>query len=360
MSKPQPRSGQRALQERCALRIIGQLALRQLELFRRLAVVALVLGATLAATAAPAAAHAGGLTATDSRGSVVSISPATPGLEIVAIEDGARLRLRNGTTGPITVSAGGGAATPAVIAAGDDLTWIDERATPDGRRVAAGRTVEWTIPLDANGIPVTVTGVLTGENPPLAPLWWVASALTGVVLILLARRLRRADLLLAAAGTIAAAASITHVAGSTLAVESAPLAGTFLSAAGVNLLAWPLLIGGAITAIRGRAAGVLAVCAGAALTAVFVLPDVTSFHRPVLPFAGPALLERILVVLALGLGAGVAIAGAGVLRGLAHKAANDGAANDGAATDPAATDPAADDMTADDMTADDRAADGSR
>jgi hypothetical protein len=76
-----------------------------------------------------------------------------------------------------------------------------------------------------------------------------------------------------------------------------------------------------VAVLRGRAAGVLAVCAGAALTAIFVLPDVTSFHRAVLPFAGPAVLERVLVVLALGAGAGVAIAGGAVLRTLARKAA---------------------------------------
>ncbi|MEV0902016.1 hypothetical protein [Actinoplanes sp. NPDC049802] len=288
--------------------------------FGRLVLVLLAVAGTVAATASPAAAHAGGLTATDSRSQVVAVTPALPGLEVTAIEDGARLRLRNGTTGPVTIPAGGGAATPATVAPGAEHTWIDDRATPDGRTVAAGETVPWTIVLDANGTPVTVDGVLTGETRPAAALWWAAAGLTGIALVLLARRLRRADLLLAGAGTVATLASIVHVTGSTLAVESAPIAGTFLSAAGINLLAWPLIIGGTVTALRGRAAGILAVCGGAALTAVFVLPDVTSFHRPVLPFAGPADLERILVVLALGLGAGVAVAGAGVLRDLAHKA----------------------------------------
>ncbi|MFD1371967.1 hypothetical protein [Actinoplanes sichuanensis] len=287
---------------------------------RMLSVLVTVAG-LLAVTGGPAAAHAGGLTATDARGRVVSVTPAVPGLEITAIEAGARLRLRNGTSGPVTIKPGGGTATPALIPPGGELTWIDERATPDGRTVAAGETVQWTIPLDAAGTEVTVTGALVGEQRPAAALWWLAAALTATAIILAARRTRRADLLLAAAGTIAAISSIAHVIGSTLAVESAPLAGTFLSAAGINLLAWPLIIGGAVTAFRGRPAGILAVCAGAALTAVFVLPDVTSFHRPVLPFEGPAILERILVFLALGLGAGVAVAGAGVLRDLAQKAA---------------------------------------
>ncbi|PWK48902.1 hypothetical protein [Actinoplanes xinjiangensis] len=283
----------------------------------------LAVAGVLAVTGGPAAAHAGGLTATDARGRVVSVLPAVPGLEITAIEDGARLRLRNGTTGPVTINPGGGTATPATIPPGAELTWIDTRSTPDGRSVAAGKTVSWTIPLDAAGTTVVVTGTLVGERRPAAPLWWLAAALTATATVLLSRRTRRADLLLATAGAVAATASIAHVIGSTLAVESAPPAGTFLSAAGINLLAWPLIIGGAVTTFRGRPAGVLAVCGGAALTAVFVLPDVTSFHRAVLPFEGPAVIERILVALALGLGAGVAVAGARVLGDLARKAAGD-------------------------------------
>ncbi|WP_229071204.1 hypothetical protein [Actinoplanes sp. DH11] len=292
---------------------------------------------TLLLTPMPARAHAGGLTATDARGRVVAVTPAVPGLSVVAIEDGARLRLRNGTTAPITVTAGGGPATPAVVAPGETLTWIDTRATPDGRRVAAGRSVPFTVPLTIGSSPVpgtgaspvpvagsssvVVSGVLTGAAPPVAVLWWAAAVLACAAVIVAARRLARGDVLLCVAGLIAAAASAAHVAGSTLAVESAPLAGTFLSAAGINLLAWPLIVGGAVTALRGRPAGVLAVCGGAALTAVFVLPDVTSFHRAVLPFAGPGTVERALVALALGLGAGVAVTGAGVLRTLARQPA---------------------------------------
>ncbi|GLY06475.1 MULTISPECIES: hypothetical protein [Actinoplanes] len=290
----------------------------------------LAVAAGLISAGGPAAAHAGGLTATDAQGTVVSVSPAVPGLTVEAIENGARLRLHNATATPVTVSPGGGTATPAVAAPGTTLTWMDTRCTPDGRSVAPGAVVPWTITLTAGGTPVTVTGVLTGGRPPLSPLWWAAVLAVAAAVVLLARRSRaatgsarrlakRGDLLLAACGTVAAVASIGHVAGSTLAVESAPMAGTFLSAAGINLLAWPLILGGAWTTLRGRAAGVLAVCAGAALTAVFVLPDVTAFHRAVLPFAGAANVERALVVVALGLGTGVAVAGAGVLRDLAAR-----------------------------------------
>lgn len=283
-------------------------------------VVLLVSTGLLLTGPSPATAHAGGLTATDARSRVVAVSPAVPGLTVTAIEDGARLRLRNATASPVAVPAGGGAATPAVVAPGAELTWTDTRSSPDGRQVGPGRTEAWSIMLDVGGRQVSVTGELTGETPPAALPWWAAVLVAAVAVPLVSRRVRRPDLVLTAAGLTAMAASVVHVIGSTLAVESAPWLTTFLSACGINLLTWPLIIGGAAAVLRGRPAGVLAVCAGAALTAVFVLPDVTSLHRAVLPFAGPPVVERLLVVLTLGVGVGVAVAGASALRTLAQRA----------------------------------------
>ena len=291
-----------------------------MRLLRRWGLPLLVSAGLLLAGASPAAAHAGGLTATDARGSVLAVTPAVPGLTVTAIEDGARLRLRNGTSSPVAVPAGGGAATPAVVAPGGERTWIDARSTPDGRTVEAGHRQAWSLVLDVGGVPVTVTGELVGERPPAPLPWWVAVLVTAAAVPWGSRRLRRPDLALTAAGLLAMAASAVHVIGSTLAVESAPPASTFLSACGINLLNWPLIVGGAVAVLRGRPAGVLAICAGAALTAVFVLPDVTSLHRAVLPFAGPPVVERVLVVLTLGAGMGVAVAGASVLRTLAQRA----------------------------------------
>jgi hypothetical protein len=225
----------------------------------------------------------------------------------------------SGTGGDPPSDAGGGPETPAVVAPGDELTWVDARSTPVGRTVAAGRTQAWSLVLDVGGRPVTVTGELVGERPPAPLPWWAAVVVVAGGVPLVARRLRRPDLALTAAGLSAMAASAAHVVGSTLAVESAPPVGTFLSACGINQLNWPLIVGGAVAVLRGRPAGVLAICAGAALTAVFVLPDVTSLHRAVLPFAGPPDVERVLVVLTLGAGVGVAVAGAAVLRTLAGR-----------------------------------------
>ncbi|MET0418809.1 MAG: hypothetical protein ABW022_22570 [Actinoplanes sp.] len=266
--------------------------------------------------ASPAAAHAGGLVATDARSRVVTVIPAVDGLTVSAIEDGARLRIRNHTGRAVGVPGGGGAATPAVVADGRSFTWADSRSTPVGRDSGS-----WELVLDVGGSPVTVAGVIEGSPPPAPLPWWLAVVVVAAAVPLVARSAGRADLLLAALGLVAMGASLTHVIGSTMAVESAPALPTFVSAAGINLLAWPLIAGGAVVTVRGRAAGVLAVCAGAALTAVFVLPDVTSFHRAVLPFAGAAVVERVLVLLALGVGVGVAVAGAPVLRGLAARSA---------------------------------------
>ena len=280
---------------------------------------AIVAGGLLLTGSSAAAAHAGGLTATDSRSRVVDLTPAVPGLTVTAIEGGARLKIRNGTSTSVSVPPDGGTATPAVVASGAEFIWIDNRATPDGRTIAPGSRQPWSLILDVGGTPVAVNGEFVGERPPAPMPWWAAVVVTAVAVPLISRRLRRPDLALTAAGLLAMAASVVHVVGSTLAVESAPLIGTFLSACGINLLNWPLIVGGAMAVLRGRPAGLLAICAGAALTAVFVLPDVTSLHRAVLPFAGPPVVDRILVVLTLGAGLGVAVAGAAALRTLAQR-----------------------------------------
>jgi hypothetical protein len=290
-------------------------------LLARLGVLLPAAGCLILGWQAPAAAHAGGLVATDARGRVVAVTPPVAGLVVTAIEDGAKLRLVNGSGVPVAVPGGGGPATPAVVPPGKSLTWADTRSTPVGRRVAAGSSMAWSFVVDAGGTPVTVAGVLVGSSRPFPVPWWALTVLLAVAIPLLSRRSRRGDLVLAGVGMVALLASLAHIIWSSLAVTSASLPGTFLNASGINLLAWPLIIGGAVAVLRGKAAGVLAICAGAALTAVFVLPDVTSFHRAVLPFAGPAAAERVLVALALGCGAGVAVGGAAVLRTLAGERA---------------------------------------
>ncbi|PUB24939.1 hypothetical protein C8K30_108196 [Promicromonospora sp. AC04] len=292
--------------------------------------VVMLLGAT-----SPASAHAGGLSPTGVRGDVVAVTPEVPGLTITAIEDGARLLVRNNTGVPVEIQAvgtstgddssgdspaGEGQARAVTVPDGDSFTWIDGRATTLERDLGLARTATWSVPMTVGGVPVTVTGQLVAEDPPNPLGWWALAAGIAAAVIVLARRTRRPNVLLAVAGLVTVVASLVHVVGATLAVESAPLWGTFLDATGIGLLVWPLVVVAAIAALRGSAGGVLGVCAGAGLSVVFILPDVTVFHFAVLPVAGPAELERFLVALVLGAGIASAVAGAGALRALAARA----------------------------------------
>jgi hypothetical protein len=272
----------------------------------------------MVAVPVPAWAHAGGLSPTGVRSVVRDVTPVVAGLTVTAIEDGARLRVRNDTGAAVEVPPGGGQAAPVPVPPGATVTWIDARATTLERDLGPAATQLWTVPVTAGAVPVTVTGEFVAEPPPVAPAWWGTAVAIGVGLFLLARRARRPHVLLAVAGTVAVLASAGHVVGATLAVESAPLWGTFLDATGIGLLVWPLVAVAAAAALRGSAGGVLGVCAGAGLSVVFILPDLTVFHFGVLPFAGPADLSRLLVAVVLGAGSAAAVAGAGALRALAE------------------------------------------
>jgi hypothetical protein len=268
-------------------------------------------------TAPPAWAHAGGLSPTGVRSVVLGVSPAVPGLTVRTIEDGARLLVRNGTGALLVIPPGEGQADPVSVPAGESRTWIDGRATSLGRDIGSAATARWSMAMEMGAEPVTVTGEFTAEPAPAALPWWAATAGIGAAVFVLARRARQPNVLLAVAGLVTVLASVVHVVGVTLAVQSAPLWGAFLDATGIGLLVWPMVAMAAFAALRGKAVGVLAVCAGAGLSVVFILSDVTEFHYGVLPFAGPADLSRLLVALVLGVGSGAAVAGAGTLRGLA-------------------------------------------
>jgi hypothetical protein len=267
--------------------------------------------------ASPAWAHAGGLSPTGVRSEALAVSPPVPGLTVAVIEDGARLQVRNHTGAPVEIPPGDGQADAVTVAIGESVAWIDARATTLGRDLGPLTTARWSVPMTVGAVPVTVTGLFVAEPPPAALGWWLATGGIGAALFVLTKRAPRPNLLLAAAGLVTVVASLVHVVGATLAVESAPLWGTFLDATGIGLLVWPLVAVAAVGALRGSAAGVLGVCAGAGLSVVFVLPDITVFHYAVLPFAGPPELERLLVAVVLGAGSAAAVAGAGALRALA-------------------------------------------
>ncbi|MEV0109894.1 hypothetical protein AB0H42_26635 [Nocardia sp. NPDC050799] len=295
-----------------------------MNLAHRAAVIALAL-IVPTAVSAPAGAHAGGLSPAAVRSEELTVSPVVRGLTVTTIEDGARLLISNNTGLLVEISPGGGATAPASVPSGESRAWIDSRATILDRELGSRTSAPWSVPITAGPVPVTVTGRFVAAPPPAAPVWWIATAGLAAAVLVPARRVRRPELMLAIAGLVTVLASLAHVIGSTLAVQSASPVGTFLDAMGIGLLVWPMVTIAAVAAWRGRAAGVLGVCVGAALNVVFILPDITVFHFGVLPFAGPDAVERLLVALVLGAGTGVAVGGAGALRvlaGLQHNCPN--------------------------------------
>jgi hypothetical protein len=269
---------------------------------------------------APSAwAHAGGLSPTSVRSTVLAVSPAVAGLAVAVIEDGARLVLHNGTGAVVDVLPGGGQTAALSVPAGESRMWIDSRATTLGRDIGVAGTAPWEIPVAVGNVTTTVRGEFTAAAAPATLSWWTATFAIGVVMFSVVRWSRRPDVVVAAAGVAAVLASVTHVVGATLVVRSAPVWGTLLDATGIGLLVWPLTLAAAIAAARGNAGGVLGVCVGAGLSVVFILPDVTVFTYGVLPFAGPPTLERLIVAVVLGVGAATAAAGAAALRTLADR-----------------------------------------
>ena len=271
--------------------------------------------------ATPASAHAGGLSSSSSEARVLSIDPPVPGLDVRAVEFGARLRIDNGTGVPVVVEPLPGSRLSGLptVEPGGRAYWPDPRATmaaagerPDGDRVA------WAIPLRVGDAAVTVRGEQYWPPPPSAALWWAAALLALAVpavagLVGAAHRWGR--LVLAAATLVVIGAHLVHVFGSAGVPEDQPYPLMLLSAAGYALLGWPLGAVGAWLTVRGHGAGPLLCCAAGGLFAIVIAPiDAFTLVDAVVPFEWGADLDRALVALTLGGGLGVAVAGVAVLR----------------------------------------------
>jgi hypothetical protein len=287
----------------------------------RVCLVALLVALLLPAGAAPASAHAGGLTSAASAARVLAVDPPVPGLEVRAVEFGARLRLDNGTAETVVVEPLPGSALSGLptVPPGGRAWWSDPRVTaaaavppPPERRLS------WSVPLRVGDAVVTVRGEQYWPPPPAAALWWAAAlaalavpALAGVVGG--ARRWGRTAL--AGATAAVALAHLLHVLGSALVPEDRPFLLMVLSAAGYALLGWPLAAAGAWLTLRDRPAGPLLCCAAGGLFAIVIAPvDAFTLVDAVVPFAWGAAFDRVLVALTLGGGFGVAVAGVAVLR----------------------------------------------
>ena len=234
---------------------------------RLLLLVALV-ALLLPVGAAPAFAHAGGLASSTSEARVLGIDPPIPGLDVRAVEFGARLRMDNGTGAPVVVEplAGFGALrAPDRRARGARV--LDRPARhhrgrrgpppPDGRPT-------WAIPLRVGDTPVTVRGEQLWPEPPSA-LWWAAAAAVLAVVALagvLGAGGPAGRIALATSTVVVLVAHLLHVLGSAGVPEDRSYLLMVLSAAGYALLGWPLGAIGAWLTLRGRPTGPAAVLPG--------------------------------------------------------------------------------------------------
>jgi hypothetical protein len=273
----------------------------------------------LPGAATPAAAHAGGLSSSTSEARVLALDPPVPGLDVRAVEFGARLRLANGTGTPVVVPPGPDAVALPAVEPGGVAYWFDPRVTaaaaaprPDGDRLA------WTVPLRVGDATVTVRGEQYWPPPPATALWTVlavlALAVPAVAGVLGAAR-PWGRVVLACATFAVLAAPLTHVLGSAGVPEDQPYALMLLSAAGYAMLGWPLGAVGAWLTLRGHSAGPLFCVAAGGLFAIVIAPvDAFTLFEAVVPFSWGADLDRALVALTLGGGLGVVVAGVAVLR----------------------------------------------
>jgi hypothetical protein len=287
----------------------------------RAGLLAAVVALLLPAAAAPAFAHAGGLTSAPSEARVLAVEPPVPGLDVQAVEFGARLRLVNGTAVPVVVEPLPGSALSGLptVAPGERAWWSDPRITAAAARDRpAGDRLGWAVPLQVGDEAVTIHGEQYWPPPPPAGLWWsvALAALAGPALAgVLGAGRRWGAVTLAVAAGVVAVAHLLHVVGSALVPEDRGFAAMLLSAAGYALLGWPLAAAGAWLTLRGRPAGPLLCCAAGGLFAIVIAPvDAFTLSDAVVPFAWGATFDRVLVAATLGGGLGVAAAGVAVLR----------------------------------------------
>jgi hypothetical protein len=271
--------------------------------------------------ATPALAHAGGLTSSSSEARVLAIDPPVPGLDVRAVEFGARLRVDNATGDTVVVEPLPGSQLSGlpVVAPGGRAYWTDPRVTaaaagerPDGDRVA------WAVPLRVGATAVTVRGEQFWPPGPATAQWvgvaLLALAVPAVAGVLGAAR-RWGRVVLAVATVAVIGAHLVHVLGSAGVPEDQQYPLMLLSAAGYALLGWPLGAVGAWLTVRGHAAGPLLCVAAGGLFAIVITPvDAFTLVDAVVPYAWGADLDRALVALTLGGGLGVVIAGMAVLR----------------------------------------------
>jgi len=331
----------------------------------RLLVVLLGVLATLA-VAAPASAHVGGGAAgSDFDGTLRSVSPALPGVQVRLLQFGDELEVVNATDTTVQVPGYSGepylrigpdgvernALSPATylnldrygrtsmpddvdIAAAprweqvstepqyawhDHRThWMTEGQLPPAVAAAPDRAhtiSEWTVPMTYGGREVTIAGELTWSPPPPGWLVWPVYVLL-LVGTVLAGWLARSPRPLGAALALGVVAGLYHaLATPEPATSVSSHAGAVLSALLPALLTLLAAVIGVRAAVRGRGVltGLMAVVAGWLLL-VQGLPDVDVLWTAHALTAGPQLLARAAVAVLVAVGLGLVVGGVGAAR----------------------------------------------
>ncbi|MCO8272845.1 hypothetical protein M1L60_19810 [Actinoplanes sp. TRM 88003] len=305
---------------------------------RRFLLIVAVAGVVLA-PAAPAFAHTGDIPgATAYRTAVTSVS--APGIEVRAVEAGARLELSNPTGHPVEVLGYAGepyleirpdgtwqnVSSPAAYinetAAGEAVpASADATAPPTWRKLSDSTTVrwhdqrtqwlnpskppqsvadpsrshrlrDWTVPLRVQTTVYEVRGTLDWEPPPVAWLWWAGAGLAGLAAAALLHRWPRS------VRAVALVAALAPLAYGVMSLLDGTTPSPVLFLAGLMALAAVYRHPPFFLALTGA---VVALFAGFNETRVF--------FASVVPTTGPDWLVRLAVALALGAGAGLAVTG---------------------------------------------------
>jgi hypothetical protein len=326
---------------------------------RRLPIVVTIMVVGVLGLASPASAHTvSGVGATNYSTTLGALTPPVAGLSVRVIENGSRLQLTNrsgvevmvlgyqdepylrvgpagvfqnqrspatylnatrlGTTTPPPDASATAAPLWHKISSGQVARWHDHRIhwmglqpPPNIRRHPGNPALidNWTINLRQNGRPITVTGSLSWVPGPSAIPWLIAIVvlLAGAVV---GARSRRWALTTGVAATILVVTDALHAGGIGFAYAGSLPHRSFLvlGASYYSLVAWIVGLIGVRLLLRRSIDGLFAVTFAALIIALFGgLSDASVLNHSSVPFAFPAVVERVLVTAALGLGFGTVI-----------------------------------------------------
>ena len=297
----------------------------------------------------PAEAHiaGGGGSPTNYRAAVTSIRPAVPTVEVTVGFGGQWVRVANRGAAQIVVLGSQG--EPFLQLAGNrvqvnefsktaadsglvpfaapvknpatELRWVpqsdgDQVAWEDPRLAAPPATPQsatWELPLIVDGQQISVLGTVDRVPPP-SPWPWVAALVLLVAAISALGWVRNWRPAMASVVTVGVLAFVVHLLGTGFAPQESGAVFAWIGIAAVGGFA--LLIGAVavLSTVRGKASAPERIVTTGIMVLVLAATDITVLWNSQLPFAGPAVLDRALTVLAYAAALGMLVAGVRLLR----------------------------------------------